>query len=66
VHGVIKELAQEGYTILCVSHEMGFVREIAHRVAFMDEGHIIEEGSPEDFFSRPRSQRTRAFLAQVL
>ncbi len=66
VHGVIKELAREGYTILCITHEMGFAREIAHRVAFMDEGRIIEEGTPEDFFSRPQNQRTRAFLAQVL
>ena len=63
---VMIELAQEGMTMLCVTHEMGFARTVADRVIFMDEGQIIEEAPPEAFFSNPRSERTRKFLGQVL
>ena len=60
------ELAQSGMTMICVTHEMGFARQIADRVIFMDEGQIIEENLPEAFFSHPRNQRTKAFLGQIL
>ncbi len=63
---VMVELAQEGMTMLCVTHEMGFARTVADRVIFMDEGQIIEQAPPEAFFSNPRSERTRRFLGQVL
>ncbi len=63
---VMIELAQEGMTMLCVTHEMGFARTVADRVIFMDEGQIIEQAPPETFFSNPRSERTRKFLGQVL
>ncbi len=63
---VMIELAQEGMTMLCVTHEMGFARTVADRVIFMDEGQIIEQAPPEAFFSNPRSDRTRKFLGQVL
>nr|WP_246717033.1 amino acid ABC transporter ATP-binding protein [Aureimonas phyllosphaerae] len=60
------ELAEQGMTMLCVTHEMGFARQVADRVVFMDQGRIVEEGAPAEFFDRPCQDRTRAFLAQVL
>ena len=63
---VMKELAEEGMTMVCVSHEMGFAREVASRVVFMDEGSIMEEGTPEDIFDNPKSERLRSFLSKVL
>ncbi|CAM5184601.1 Polar amino acid transport system ATP-binding protein OS=Castellaniella defragrans OX=75697 GN=HNR28_002469 PE=3 SV=1 [Castellaniella defragrans] len=59
-------LAQDGVTMICVTHEMGFARAVADRVIFMADGEIIEEGSPDTFFSNPRSERTRTFLGQIL
>ncbi|OBU28047.1 amino acid ABC transporter ATP-binding protein [Photobacterium kishitanii] len=63
---VMVELANEGMTMLCVSHEMGFARQVADRVIFMDEGEIIEENNPQDFFDNPKSDRTQLFLQQIL
>lgn len=63
---VMKTLAKEGMTMLVVSHEMGFAKEVADRVIFMDEGKIVEEGTPETLFNRPREERTRLFLSKVL
>ena len=63
---VMKKLANEGMTMVCVTHEMGFAREVASRVIFMDEGKIIEEGTPEDIFDNPKSERLHSFLAKVL
>ena len=63
---VMIELAEEGMTMLVVTHEMGFARTVADRIIFMDEGEIIEEAAPETFFSQPRSERTRLFLSQIL
>jgi general L-amino acid transport system ATP-binding protein len=63
---VIVELAEEGMTMLCVTHEMGFARQVADRVIFMDEGEIVEENAPEAFFSNPENERTQLFLSQVL
>jgi len=60
------ELAEEGMTMLCVTHEMGFARQVANRVIFMDEGQIVEENEPEEFFANPRSSRTKLFLSQIL
>ena len=59
-------LAREGMTMLCVTHEMGFARQVADRVIFMDAGEIVESNSPEAFFSNPRHERTRLFLSQIL
>lgn len=59
-------LAEDGMTMLCVTHEMGFARQVADRVIFMDRGEIIEENPPLEFFSNPRHERTRAFLSQVI
>ena len=59
------DLAREGMTMLCVTHEMGFARAVADRVIFMDQGQIIEEGTPDAFFGNPRNERTRAFLNQI-
>jgi general L-amino acid transport system ATP-binding protein len=59
-------LAQEGMTMLCVTHEMGFARQVANRVIFMDAGQIIEQNEPEAFFSNPRHERTKLFLSQIL
>lgn len=59
-------LAEEGMTMLVVSHEMGFAKSVAHRVLFMDSGQILEQNSPEEFFSQPRHERTRLFLSQIL
>lgn len=63
---VMKTLASEGMTMAVVTHEMGFAREVADRVIFMDEGRIIEEGTPEDIFNNPQSERLKSFLAKVL
>ncbi len=63
---VMKELASEGMTMIVVTHEMGFAREVADRVVFMDEGQIIEDGTPEDIFDNPKSDRLKNFLAKVL
>lgn len=63
---VMKELARDGMTMIAVTHEMGFAREVADRVVMMDEGRIIEDTEPEAFFTAPRSERTKAFLARVL
>jgi general L-amino acid transport system ATP-binding protein len=63
---VMVELAEGGMTMLCVTHEMGFARRVADRMVFMDQGEIVETAPPEQFFTRPQSERTRAFLAQIL
>ena len=63
---VMKELAKSGMTMVCVTHEMGFAREVADRVLFLDEGKILEQGSPEQIFGNPQQQRTRDFLNKVL
>ena len=63
---VMKELARSGMTMVCVTHEMGFAREVADRVLFFDEGKIVEEGTPAEIFANPREQRTRDFLNKVL
>ena len=63
---VMKELARSGMTMVCVTHEMGFAREVADRVLFMDEGKIVEEGIPAEIFSSPKEQRTKDFLNKVL
>ena len=63
---VMVSLAKGGMTMMVVSHEMGFVRAAAHRILFMDQGRIIEEGTPEEFFENPREERTRAFLSKIL
>ncbi|MBQ6383070.1 MAG: amino acid ABC transporter ATP-binding protein [Clostridia bacterium] len=63
---VMKDLARSGMTMVCVTHEMGFAREVADRVLFIDEGRIVEEGTPEEIFSHPQEQRTRDFLNKVL
>ena len=66
VLNVMKDLAREGMTMLCVTHEMGFAREVADRIIFMDGGEIIEEGPPQEFFKNPKHERTRAFLREIL
>ena len=63
---VMVNLAESGMTMLCVTHEMGFARKVANRVIFMDEGQIIEENEPEEFFGNPKSDRTKLFLSQIL
>jgi len=63
---VMKNLAAEGMTMVVVTHEMGFAREVGDRVVFMDGGYIVEEGSPEELFGNPQSDRTKAFLGKVL
>ena len=63
---LMKELAAEGMTMVVVTHEMGFAREVASRVMFMDEGRIMEENSPQEFFSNPRNPRLKDFLSKVL
>ena len=66
VLNVMKELAEEGMTMLVVTHEMGFAREVADRVVFMYDGAILEEGSPKEIFTNPKHDRTRQFLQSVL
>ena len=63
---IMKELAREGMTMVVVTHEMGFAREVATRVLFMDGGHIVEQGKPDEIFSNPKEERTRSFLSKVL
>jgi len=62
----MKKLAEEGMTMLCVTHEMGFAREVADRIVFMNEGKIVEQAAPENFFNHPTSERARTFLDQIL
>ena len=63
---VMKSLAHGGMTLVIVTHEMGFAREVADRVLFMDGGYIIEQGTPDEIFNHPKEERTRAFLSKVL
>ena len=63
---VMKDLAQSGMTMMCVTHEMGFAREVADRVIFVDHGQIVEDAPPEEVFTRPKSERAKQFLAQVM
>ena len=63
---VMRELAQSGMTMIVITHEMGFAREVADRFLFFDEGRIVEEGTPEHFFENPREERTKLFLSQIL
>jgi len=63
---VMVDLAESGMTMLCVSHEMGFARQVADRVIFMDEGEIVEQNEPEEFFHNPQNDRTKLFLSQIL
>ena len=60
------ELAEDGMTMICVTHEMGFARQVANRVIFMDDGQIVEQNEPEQFFRNPQSDRTKLFLSQIL
>jgi polar amino acid transport system ATP-binding protein len=66
VLAVLRNLAEEGMTMVIATHEMGFAREVADRVAFLDAGHIVEEGPPAAIFDGPRNERTREFLSKVL
>lgn len=66
VLNVIKQLAQEGMTMVIVTHEMGFAREVADRVIFMDNGYIVEEGTPQEIFGNPQNERTQDFLNKIL
>ena len=59
-------LAEDGMTMIVVTHEMGFARQVANRVIFMDEGQIVEQNEPEEFFNNPKSDRTKLFLSQIL
>ena len=63
---VMVELAESGMTMVCVTHEMGFAKEVADEVIFMDEGMIVEKASTKDFFDNPKSERTKLFLSQIL
>ncbi|MDX5361897.1 MAG: amino acid ABC transporter ATP-binding protein [Alphaproteobacteria bacterium] len=63
---VMVDLAEEGMTMICVTHEMGFARKVANRVIFMDGGQIVEQNEPEEFFTNPKSDRTKLFLSQIL
>jgi general L-amino acid transport system ATP-binding protein len=63
---VMVELAGQGITMLCVTHEMGFAKAVANRVIFMDQGQIVEENNPHDFFDHPKSERTKDFLSKIL
>ncbi|MCP1312163.1 amino acid ABC transporter ATP-binding protein [Paenibacillus tyrfis] len=65
VLSVIRKIAREGITMIVVTHEMSFAREVSNRVVFMDEGVIVEEGKPEDIFSRPQEERTKQFLRRI-
>ena len=66
VFDVMKQLADEGMTMVVVTHEMGFAREVADRVLFMDGGYIVEQGKPADIFGTPQNERTKAFLSKIL
>jgi polar amino acid transport system ATP-binding protein len=63
---VMKKLARENYTIVCVTHEMGFAREVADRIVFMDAGEIVEENTPDEFFTNPKTDRAKKFLNEIL
>jgi ABC-type polar amino acid transport system ATPase subunit len=63
---VMTGLARDGMTMMCVTHEMGFARRVAHRVVFMDEGQVIEQATPQDFFAAPKSDRGKQFLSKIL
>jgi polar amino acid transport system ATP-binding protein len=63
---VMKALAREGMTMVCVTHEMGFAREVADRVIFMDEGALIEQNTPDEFFNNPQHERSKLFLSKIL
>ena len=63
---VMKDLADEGMTMVVVTHEMGFAREVGDRVIFMDEGRLVEEGPPAEFFAQAKNERTRAFLSKII
>jgi putative ABC transport system ATP-binding protein len=63
---VMVNLAKEGMTMIVVTHEMGFARKVSHRIIFMDEGRIVEEGDPQAFFANPKEERTRTFLSKIL
>lgn len=63
---VMVELAQEGMTMLCVTHEMGFAKKVADRVIFMDAGQIVEQNNPHEFFDNPQNERTKTFLSQII
>ena len=63
---VMRDLAHSGYTIIAVTHEMGFAREVADRIIFMDAGKIVEVNTPEDFYNNPKEERTKLFLNQIL
>ncbi|MFA0120114.1 glutamine ABC transporter ATP-binding protein GlnQ, partial [Vibrio sp. 10N.261.48.A2] len=63
---VMVELASEGITMVCVTHEMGFAKQVADRVIFMDEGQIVESNTPQALFEKPQHERTQAFLNQIL
>jgi polar amino acid transport system ATP-binding protein len=66
VLGVMRTLAREGMTMVVVTHEIGFAREVADKVVFMDDGVVVEEGEPGEVIARPRHERTKAFLSKVL
>jgi len=63
---VMKKLANDGMTMLVVTHEMGFAKEVAHRVIFMDDGYVIEDTTPAEIFTQPKMDRTKAFLSKIL
>jgi polar amino acid transport system ATP-binding protein len=63
---VMKELAGSGMTMICVTHEMGFAREVANRIIFLDEGKIAEDGTPEQVFDHPKNERLKSFLSKIL
>ena len=63
---VMKQLAKEGMTMIVVTHEMGFARDVADRILFMDDGYIVEEAPPEELFQHPKTERCRSFLESVL
>jgi ABC-type polar amino acid transport system ATPase subunit len=63
---VMVNMAREGMTMIVVTHEMGFAKKVSHRIIFMDEGRVIEEGTPETFFAQPKNERTRIFLSKIL
>ena len=66
VLAVMQQLAEDGMTMVVVTHEMGFARRVAHRVLFLDQGQLVEQGPPDQVFGAPREERTRQFLSKVL
>ena len=63
---VMKDLAQSGITMMCVTHEMGFAREVADRIIFLDHGQILEDRKPDEFFEHPQTERAKQFLSQIM